>query len=139
MIRIACTNCKTILSIDDAFAGGVCRCQHCGTIQTVPAKEAAASGQVVGGAKSLYQNEARSGTGLTDLAGVVRQQRVVVRTINGPLEKTEHDRRVGGRRSGDCAAARGNYLYGDTIGAGTRRRRMAIRAVEQPGPPAVRQ
>lgn len=24
--------------MDDAFAGGVCRCQHCGTIQTVPGK-----------------------------------------------------------------------------------------------------
>ena len=79
MIRIACTNCQTVLSIDDAFAGGVCRCQHCGTIQTVPAaaKESAgvaASGQsigVAGGAKSLYQNESRPGAGLNDLAGVV--------------------------------------------------------------------
>ena len=34
MIRIACTNCKTVLSIDDAFAGGVCRCQHCGSFPT---------------------------------------------------------------------------------------------------------
>src|SRR5688500_4899472 len=37
MITITCTNCKTVLEIDDAFAGGVCRCRHCGTIQTVPA------------------------------------------------------------------------------------------------------
>jgi hypothetical protein len=37
MIRIACTSCKAILTVDDAFAGGVCRCQHCGTIQVVPA------------------------------------------------------------------------------------------------------
>jgi hypothetical protein len=37
MIRIACTHCKTVLTVDDAFAGGVCRCQHCGTIQVVPA------------------------------------------------------------------------------------------------------
>jgi Tfp pilus assembly protein FimV len=36
MIRLNCTNCKAQLSIDDAFAGGVCRCQYCGTIQTVP-------------------------------------------------------------------------------------------------------
>jgi hypothetical protein len=36
MIRINCTNCKAQLSIDEAFAGGVCRCQYCGTIQTVP-------------------------------------------------------------------------------------------------------
>ena len=37
MISLACTSCKKQLEIDDAFAGGVCRCQHCGTIQTVPA------------------------------------------------------------------------------------------------------
>jgi len=75
MIRIACTNCKTVLSIDDAFAGGVCRCQHCGTIQTVPSiSKAAASavGASVGASKSLYQNEARGeGTGLDDLANIV--------------------------------------------------------------------
>lgn len=36
MITITCTSCQTELEIDDAFAGGVCRCRHCGTIQTVP-------------------------------------------------------------------------------------------------------
>lgn len=36
MIRISCTECDAVLEIDDAFAGGVCRCKHCGTIQTVP-------------------------------------------------------------------------------------------------------
>ena len=42
MIQLQCTHCSTVLSIDDAFAGGVCRCQHCGTIQTVPTKAQAA-------------------------------------------------------------------------------------------------
>ncbi len=42
MIQLQCTQCNTVLSIDDAFAGGVCRCQHCGTIQTVPTKAQAA-------------------------------------------------------------------------------------------------
>jgi hypothetical protein len=70
MIRISCTNCKTVLSIDDAFAGGVCRCQHCGTIQTVPANArettaVGAPGQSMGGSKSLFQTG--SGTGSTDL------------------------------------------------------------------------
>ena len=37
MISLTCTSCKKVLQIDDAFAGGVCRCQYCGTIQTVPA------------------------------------------------------------------------------------------------------
>ncbi|MGE5610562.1 MAG: hypothetical protein ACM359_15025 [Bacillota bacterium] len=36
MIQITCSKCMVVLTIDDAFAGGVCRCQHCGTIQTVP-------------------------------------------------------------------------------------------------------
>lgn len=38
MIRIQCIKCHEVLTMDDAFAGGVCRCQHCGAIQTVPGK-----------------------------------------------------------------------------------------------------
>jgi hypothetical protein len=90
MIQINCTNCKALLQIDDAFAGGVCRCRHCGTIQTVPkhlknnangdgvpaTAEAVGSGKA---AKTLYQKKraggdpggAGSGTGLDDLAGIV--------------------------------------------------------------------
>lgn len=91
MISLTCTNCRTVLTIDDAFAGGVCRCQHCGTIQTVPShlkrpNRAAAPGQAPGsavvanagapvaGQKALYQRRARTdagGTGLEDLADVV--------------------------------------------------------------------
>jgi hypothetical protein len=80
MIQITCTSCKRVLSIDDAFAGAVCRCQHCGTIQTVPAKGAAqkaASGAAKGGPKTLFENKARttgvgSGSGLEDLADLVQ-------------------------------------------------------------------
>ncbi|MGA2496489.1 MAG: hypothetical protein ABSH20_02035 [Tepidisphaeraceae bacterium] len=36
MIQLNCIKCGATLSIDDAFAGGVCRCQHCGAIQKVP-------------------------------------------------------------------------------------------------------
>ena len=36
MITVICTQCRAHLEMDEAFAGGVCRCQHCGTIQTVP-------------------------------------------------------------------------------------------------------
>ncbi len=79
MIQITCTSCKRVLSIDDAFAGGVCRCQHCGTIQTVPAKgsaQKAASGALKG-SKTLFENKARSagvgsGSGLEDLADVLQ-------------------------------------------------------------------
>src|SRR5206468_520756 len=50
MIQLTCTNCQAELTMDDAFAGGVCRCQYCGTIQTVPTKTAGASAS-----KALYQ------------------------------------------------------------------------------------
>lgn len=96
MIQINCTNCQAVLTIDDAFAGGVCRCRYCGTIQTVP-KHLKAQGQngdggnagsgsgvvaAVAGAKApktLYQKKAAvadpgigpSGTGLDDLANIV--------------------------------------------------------------------
>jgi len=63
MIRITCTHCRQVLTIDEGFAGGVCRCQHCGTIQTVPsAKPATRSGGggIVGSAaKTLYRSAER--------------------------------------------------------------------------------
>jgi hypothetical protein len=79
MISITCTNCQTLLSIDDAFAGGVCRCQHCGTIQTVPSKRKDGPGGTAAGLgvktpKTLYQKRVRDasvGTGLDELAEVV--------------------------------------------------------------------
>lgn len=85
MIEIHCTNCKELLQIDDAFAGGVCRCRHCGTIQTVPKKlknrngngavapEAAAAGKSTQNPskKSAIDTSAGSGTGLDELAGIV--------------------------------------------------------------------
>ena len=37
MISLPCSHCQKTLEVDEAFAGGVCRCQHCGTIQTVHA------------------------------------------------------------------------------------------------------
>ena len=69
MIRITCTNCKAQLSIDEAFAGGVCRCQYCGTIQTVPKhmKEGVAgapdeSKKPGRTAKTLYRDKIRVGS-----------------------------------------------------------------------------
>jgi hypothetical protein len=77
MISITCTNCDSVLTIDDAFAGGVCRCQFCGTIQTVPAKSRSAL-QPAAASKTLYQKSTppptnaparveAPGTGLEDL------------------------------------------------------------------------
>src|SRR5688572_18677850 len=74
MIELTCTKCKTVLSIDDAFAGGVCRCKHCGTIQTVPkqTKRAAIPASVVASGRPDTVGQATgSGTGLDDLAHVV--------------------------------------------------------------------
>ena len=81
MISLPCTSCKKVLEIDDAFAGGVCRCQHCGTIQTVPAslKRATRSGAPQPAvSKALYEKKrrapgevGRSGSGLEALADSV--------------------------------------------------------------------
>jgi hypothetical protein len=69
-----------LLTIDDAFADGVCRCQFCGTIQTVPSKLKGASKSAAGAgksAKSLYRNPAAksaaapTGTTLDNLAEIV--------------------------------------------------------------------
>ena len=76
MISLTCTSCKKVLQIDDAFAGGVCRCQYCGTIQTVPAslKRANRPGAPPSaGSKALYEKKprepgSRSGSGLESLA-----------------------------------------------------------------------
>ena len=86
MIRIICTHCRTMLTIDDAFAGGVCRCQHCGTIQTVPSRSKQAAAAAKGTQptpappaepKQLFRQKKAgdtgggSGTGLDELANVV--------------------------------------------------------------------
>jgi len=90
MISIQCTNCRTLLEIDDAFAGGACRCQYCGTIQTVPSSlKKAAAGQRSGqkrdfldaaipsdgdipSPRTLYKGRTReTGSGLDELADVV--------------------------------------------------------------------
>lgn len=86
MIQITCANCKNGLEVDDAFAGGVCRCQYCGTIQTVPKPGARprapgapvpqAAGVQSDEPKALYQVKSRTGlssapSGLEELAEVV--------------------------------------------------------------------
>ena len=78
MITLICTKCKATLEMDDAFAGGVCRCQYCGTIQTVPSHlKQASRGSTVGTTqKALYSTKAATGaglpsSGLDELANVV--------------------------------------------------------------------
>jgi von Willebrand factor type A domain len=60
MIRLECSNCNKVLTIDDAFAGGVCRCQYCGTIQTVPKPGQPAAGTASDDSpKALFKRKAR--------------------------------------------------------------------------------
>src|SRR6266550_969725 len=58
MITLPCTHCQKTLTLDEAFAGGVCRCQHCGTIQTVPShlKKGASKSGPRSAARTLYQS-----------------------------------------------------------------------------------
>jgi hypothetical protein len=73
MIAINCTHCQQRLEMDEAFAGGVCRCQHCGTIQTVPShlKRSAAPAAAVKVPGSGSGSVGHSGSGLDELADVV--------------------------------------------------------------------
>lgn len=73
MIQVTCTSCKTLLEVDDAFAGGVCRCSHCGAIQTLPAASPDDQRAARPKAKTLYrkQGQAVVGSGLDELAQVV--------------------------------------------------------------------
>ena len=87
MINLTCTSCKKVLQIDDAFAGGVCRCKFCGTIQTVPSQKTRAASPTAASVapkaappKTLFAASGRvesahspptSGTGLDELAQIV--------------------------------------------------------------------
>jgi hypothetical protein len=115
MISITCNQCKTVLTIDDAFAGGVCRCQHCGTIQTVPAHfkgnaaPPAYANPSAATAKNLYQNQsaartppasgAASPSGLDELAQIVASSGLGGSGLGGSGLSSS------GLRSGQSAAA----------------------------------
>jgi hypothetical protein len=70
MIAINCTHCQQRLEMDEAFAGGVCRCQYCGTIQTVPSHLKKSTAATAAPAKAVHP-AGGSGTGLDELAEVV--------------------------------------------------------------------
>jgi hypothetical protein len=57
MITLVCTKCGNTLHVDDGFAGGVCRCSACGTIQTVPAR-----GQKQADGQAIFERATRNGT-----------------------------------------------------------------------------
>src|SRR3982751_4915096 len=136
MIRLTCTHCKSTLEMDDAFAGGVCRCQHCGTIQTVPthAKNTAHPQPSTGKAstsKSLYKGRtgpafeagSSSSSGLDELASAVASSGLGS-GLGGkepPLTPESLERPGAGRRGNGLPAAspappsRGNGNRGQTL------------------------
>src|SRR5687768_6126316 len=74
--------------MDDAFAGGVCRCMYCGTIQTVPShlKRPGTTNKV----KTIYQTQPRArangagnGNGAGDASGELEQLADVVAATTG--------------------------------------------------------
>lgn len=85
VIQLTCTSCRTALTVDDAFAGGVCRCSRCGTIQTVPAA-ASDPRPAAPKPKALYRKPAQPppGSGLDELARVVASSGLTARTTATP-------------------------------------------------------
>ena len=75
MISINCTNCQALLEMDDAFAGGACRCQYCGTIQTVPSHLKGSGDAPAAPPQPSYRRTGRhGGTGLDELPDTVSGQ-----------------------------------------------------------------
>jgi len=86
MIQLVCSNCEASFQIDDGFAGGVCRCSACGTIQTVPTKEQIASGQTDRAGSVIFKRETAStetSKTLEQLSDVVSSSGLVGSTGSG--------------------------------------------------------
>ena len=77
MISLTCTSCKKVLQIDDAFAGGVCRCQYCGTIQTVAASLKNSPNAAGTGSRTLYQRKSPVVSGHAAAGAAVADSKVV--------------------------------------------------------------
>jgi hypothetical protein len=97
MISLVCKSCSATLQIDDAFVGGVCRCQHCGAIQTVPSDlKKGATEKKVKSQKTLYRKSIREegvpSSGLDQLAQVVTSSGLSsghLQEIEGPRKRKE--------------------------------------------------
>ena len=134
MILLTCTNCRQTLEIDDAFAGGVCRCSHCGAIQTVPshlkgsatpaggsvhgaqvAAGASTNGVAAGGSRTLYaRGEASQQSGLEALGDVVSGSGIAGSGFGA--------RRPSGKAAGKASKAKGDPT-------GTRMLALAVAAL----------
>ena len=87
MISLPCTSCKKVLEIDDAFAGGVCRCQHCGTIQTVPAKNKSAA-RAGAPPKALYEKQKKTAETNASIASALSSAPVAVAKVRAAQPAT---------------------------------------------------
>lgn len=63
------------MTVDDGFAGGVCRCSGCGTIQTVPAEATQMVGATSG--KVIFEKPGRMGSNLDELGQIVSSSGLV--------------------------------------------------------------
>ena len=129
MIQLTCTNCRALLVMDDAFAGGVCRCKHCGTIQTVPrpSRRQSAPGSNpgttdTGQSKTLFQRPASvgdvpgSGTGLDDLANVVASSGLTGTGLSGTgLQSGAHKKKTPGVAAPPVEKRKPNYVAAGAI------------------------
>lgn len=89
-----------MLQIDDAFVGGVCRCQHCGAIQTVPSHlKKGSTEKKVKTQKTLFKksvrDEAVPSSGLDELAQVVSSSGL----SPGRLQELGREKRPKGRKN----------------------------------------
>jgi len=117
MIELSCGNCGQTLRVDDAFAGGVCRCNNCGTIQTVPsesrvADNAGSNGQPAGSPASrpLYRREDQDDqtSGLDELADVVASSGAMSSGLSRASRQGRGGRR--GRSASSSRASLGNHV-----------------------------
>ena len=126
MIAIHCTQCKQLLEMDEAFAGGVCRCQFCGTIQTVPSrlksssKSSGSSGKS-SSTKALYKKGSagapQTGTGLDELAEIVASSGLARGSLSKPPPKQGRDAAASKDTPGRVPA-KSNPMLPWLIGAG---------------------
>ena len=127
MIVLTCTNCRARLEMDDAFAGGVCRCMYCGTIQTVPShlKRPGAATTV----KVIHQTQPRpqraatgNGSGEADASGELDQLADVVAATSGAS-------------SGSGSGPEGSSLTGSGLGgAAPQPARVRVATFAPPAP-----
>lgn len=133
MISIHCNHCRQLLEMDDAFAGGVCRCQFCGTIQTVPSRlknkssssSSSSSGKSAksGSSKALYKKGTSgssgngtkpAGTGLDELAEIVASSGLTRGSLTRPAAS-----QAGAGADAGRPATKSNMMLPVLIGAGT--------------------